>query len=127
MHWLRWLISDPIFTFIAGSVISILASFWANYAFFGKMEKSRAAREAGRAYNKLTSRLIHTTITDVNPPLHVLPVEISDRIEDLRFAIADVNPKFDYLVLANKAIKQAAELRKQQQEKYPTAPPSTSV
>lgn len=121
-----WLISNPIFQLVAGAMISFGGSVWANYLFYGKVAKSRAQREAKRAYNNLTTRLLHTTITDVNHPLHLLPVDIADRIEDLRFAIADVNPKFDYMKQVQAAIDQAARLRKQQQDKYPPAAPSTS-
>jgi hypothetical protein len=120
-------LSSPLFQLVAGAAISFGGSVYANRLFYGKVEKSRAEREAKRAYNKLTSRLIHTTITDLNHPLHILPVEISDRMEDLRYAIADVNPKFDYLVQVRAAIEQAVALRKQQQEKYPPPPPAKTV
>jgi hypothetical protein len=116
------IISNPIFLFFAGVLISFAGSVVANYLFFGKVEKSRAMRESKRAYNKLVSRLLHTTITEINDPLHILPVEIADRMEDLKFAIADFNPKFDYLIQVRAAIKQAAEQRKQQLEKYPQTP-----
>jgi hypothetical protein len=118
----RFFSSNPLFLMLLGAVISFGGSLYANHRYFGKMEKSRAAREATRAYNKLTSRLIHTTITDLSNPLHVLPIEISDRIEDLRYALTDVNPKFDYMKQANAAIEQAVTLRKQQQEKFPPSP-----
>jgi hypothetical protein len=85
------------------------------------MEKSRARREVTRAYNKLTTRFVNTTISDTNHPLHFLPVDIADRMEDLRFALADVNPALDHISLVQKAIKQAADLRKKQGEKYPAA------
>ena len=120
---MKCLISSPNFQFVAGAIISFVGSVVANYLFYGKMEKSRAQREAQRAYNKLTTRLIHTTISDINPPLHLLPVDIADRVDDLKYAVADVNPKFDYMVQVNAAINQAAELRKQQMDKYPPAPP----
>ncbi len=112
-------ISNPIFLLVAGALISFAGSIVANLLFYGKMEKSRARREAERTYNKLTTRLVHTTISDINHPLHLLPVDIADRVEDLRFALADVNPSFQYLPLVQKAIQQAAELRKQQEAKYP--------
>jgi hypothetical protein len=86
--------------------------------FYGKVEKRRAEREAKRAYNKLMTRLVHTTISDITHPLHLLPLEISDRVEDLRFALQDVNPKFRYIELVQKAILQAADLRKNQQEQH---------
>jgi hypothetical protein len=122
-----WLISNPIFQLVAGAVISFVGSVVANYLFYGKVEKSRAKREAQRAYNKLTTRLIHTTISDINPPLNLLPVDIADRVDDLKYAVADVNPKFDHMVQVNAAINQAAALRKQQMDKYPPAPPSPNV
>ena len=121
------LISSPIFQFVAGAIISFVGSVVANYFFYGKVEKSRAQREAKRAYNKLMNTLMHTTITDLNYPLHLLPVEIADRMEDLRFAIADVNPKFNYIKQVQAAIEQAADLRKQQMDKYPPTQPSPNV
>jgi hypothetical protein len=114
-------ISSPLFQLIAGAVISFAGSVVANLLFYGKMEKTRARRETERAYNKLTTRLLHTTISDINHPLHLLPVDIADRVEDLRFALADVNPAFDHQSLVQKAIQQAADLRKQQVDKYPSA------
>jgi hypothetical protein len=114
-------ISSPLFQLIAGAVISFIGSVVANVLFYGKMEKKRARREAERAYNKLTTRLLHTTISDLNHPLHLLPVDIADRVEDLRFALADVNRAFDHLSLVQKAIQQAADLRKKQGDKYPGA------
>jgi hypothetical protein len=77
--------------------------------------KKRAQREAARAYNRLTDRLLFTTISDINHPLHLLPLEIADRVEDLKFALADVNPAFDYVALVQKAIEQSAALRRQQE------------
>jgi hypothetical protein len=117
------LTSNPYFQIAVGAVLSLLGSFWANYWFHGRVEKRRAEREAKRAYNKLMMRLVHTTITDINHPLHLLPMEISDRVEDLKFALHDVNPKFDYLELVSKAILQSADLRKQQEEKYKQGKP----
>ncbi len=116
---MRGFISNLFFQLVAGALISLIGSIVANLLFYGKMEKSRARREAERAYNKLTTRLLHTTISDINHPLHLLPVDIADRVEDLRFAVADVNPAFQYLPLVQKAIQQAAELWKQQEAKYP--------
>jgi hypothetical protein len=112
------LASNPYFQIAVGAVLSLVGSFWANYCFHGRVEKRRAEREAKRAYNKLVTRLVHTTISDINHPLHLLPVEVSDRVEDLRFALRDVNPRFDYLELVKKAILQSADLRKQQADKY---------
>jgi hypothetical protein len=54
-------------------------------------------------------------IDDINHPLHLLPVDIADCVEDLRFAMVDVNPKFDHVKTVQQAIKQAADLRKQAQ------------
>lgn len=116
---MRDFISNPFFQLVTGALISFAGSIVANLLFYGKMEKSRARREAERAYNKLATRLVHTTISDINHPLHLLPVDIADRVEDLRFAVADVNPAFQYLPLVQKAIQQAGELRKQQEAKYP--------
>ena len=113
---MRNLISNPYFQLLFGSLVGFAGSVAANLLFYGKMEKQRAAREANRAYNKLTSRLVQTTISDISNPLQMLPLEIADRVEDLRYALEDVNPKFDYLELVNKAILQAAELRKKQEE-----------
>jgi hypothetical protein len=42
-------------------------------------------------------------------------VDISDRIEDLRFTLRDVNPEFSLQTLVQQAIRQSAELRKQQE------------
>ena len=91
---MRDFVSSPFFQLVAGALVSFAGSIVANLFFYGKMEKSRARREAERAYNKLTTRLVHTTISDINHPLHLLPVDIADRVEDLRFALADVNPAF---------------------------------
>lgn len=103
---------------VIGAVLSFGGSVVANRMFYGKIEKSRAEREAQRAYNKLTNRLVDTAISDINHPLYLLPLEISDRVEDLRYALADVNKQFDLDALVHKAIEQATELRKQQQQKY---------
>jgi len=78
------LISSPIFQFVAGAIISFVGSVVANYFFYGKVEKSRAEREAQRAYNKLTTRLINSTVYDINHPLHLMPVDIADRVEPLQ-------------------------------------------
>ena len=118
-------ISNPAFQLIAGALISFGGSVVANYLFFGKVAKSRAAKETKRAYNKLMNRLVVSTISDINPPLHILPTDIADRIEDLKFTLTDVNPEFEGQRLVNKAIEQAVELRKQQQAKYPHSPPVT--
>jgi len=115
---MRGFISNLFFQLVAGALISLIGSIVANLLFYGKMEKSRARREAERAYNKLATRLIHTTISDINHPLHLLPVDIADRVEDLKFALADVNPAFQYLPLVHEAIQQATELRKQQEAKF---------
>ncbi len=123
---MRELFSNPYFQVFFGAAISLVGSFWANHWYHGKIEKSRARREAGRAYNKLTTRLLHTTISDINHPLHLLPVEIADRIEDLKFALADVNPKFEIMPLVQKAIEQSVQLRKQQ-EKLPTQDLNPSI
>jgi len=120
-----WLISNPIFQMVFGAVISFAGSVYANRLFYGKVEKSRAEREAKRAYNKLMNVLMHTTIADLNHPLHLLPVEIADRMEDLRYAVEDVNPKFDHLIQVHAAIDQAVALRNQKQDKYGPVPPST--
>jgi hypothetical protein len=112
------LASNPYFQITVGAVLSLVGSFLANYWFHGKVEQRRAEREAKRAYNKLMTRLVHTTISDITNPMHLLPVEVSDRVEDLRFALQDVEPKFDYLELVRKAILQAADLRKQQEDKH---------
>jgi hypothetical protein len=122
-----WFLSNQIFQFVAGATISFGGSVVANYLFYGRVQKSRAEREAKRAYNKLMNVLMHTTITDLNHPLHLLPLEIANCMEDLRFAVADYNPKFDYQIQVEAAIKQAAALRKQQQDKYPPAPPAVTT
>jgi len=116
------LASNSYFQIAVGAVLSLVGSFWANYWFHGRVEKRRAEREAKRAYNNLMNRLVHTTIADINHPLHLMPVEISDRIEDLKFALHDVNPKFDHIGLVKQAILQAADVRKQQEEKYNQPP-----
>ncbi len=111
-------VSNPFFQITVGAVVSLAGSFLANDWFHGKVEKKRAEREAKRAYNKLMTRLVHTTISDITHPLDLLPIEVSDRVEDLRFALQDVNPNFDYLELVRKATLQSADLRKQQEEKH---------
>jgi len=115
---MRCFISNPYFQLLFGSLVGFAGSVVANLMFYGKVEKKRAARESQRAYNKLMNRLVHTTISDINHPLHLLPLEISDRVEDLRFALEDVNPKFEYVALVQKAIVQAADLRKKQQQQH---------
>jgi len=112
------LISNPYFQVFFGASVSFAGSVVANLLFFGKVERRRAAREAQRAYNKLVNRLLHTTISDINHPVHLLPLEISDRVEDLRFAIEDVNRKFEYVPLVRKAIEQAAALRSKQSQQH---------
>jgi hypothetical protein len=115
---MRWLVSNPYFQLLFGSLVGFAGSVVANLLFYGRVEKKRAAREAQRAYNKLMTRLVHTSISDIHHPLHLLPLEISDRVEDLRFALEDVNPKFEYVALVQKAILQSADLRKKQQEQF---------
>ena len=115
---MREVVSNPYFQVLFGATVSFAGSVVANLLFYGKVEKSRASREAEREYNKLTTRLVHTTISDINHPLHLLPVEIADRVEDLRFALADVNPAYQYMPLVQKAIEQAAQLRRQQEEAF---------
>jgi hypothetical protein len=115
---MKSLVSSPYFQLLFGTLIGFAGSVVANYLFFGRMEKKRAAREAQRAYNKLMNRLVHTTISDITHALHLLPLEISDRVEDLKYALQDVNPKFDHVKLVQKAILQAADLRKNQQGQH---------
>jgi hypothetical protein len=88
------LVSNPYFSVAMGN-LDRLCSLGSSQMYFGKMEKRRAEREAQRAYNKLVNRLVRTTISDTNDPLHLLPLEVSDRVEDLGFALADVNREFD--------------------------------
>ena len=113
---MKWLVSNPNFQLLVGSLVGFAGSVVANFLFYGTVEKGRAQRETQRAYNKLMTRLVHTTISDISHPLHLLPLEISDRVEDLKFALEDVNPKFQYVPLVQKAILQAADLRKMQEE-----------
>ena len=115
---MRSFLTNPYFEILWGTFISIATSFVANWWFFGKVERKRAARETLRAYNKLVNRLVHTGISDITHPLHLMPIDISDRIEDLRFTLQDVNPRFDLQALVRQAIRQAADLRKKQQEVY---------
>jgi hypothetical protein len=112
---MRDVISNPYFQLFFGTVVGFAGSVVANRMFFGKMEKKQAQRAAQRAYNKLMHRLVHTSITDISNPLEILPVEIADRVEDLRFALEDVNRRFDHATLVQQAIVQAVELRKQQE------------
>jgi hypothetical protein len=114
----RDIISNPYFQIIFGAAISFAGSVVANHLYLGKVAKKRAQREAERAYSKLTNRLMFTSISDINHPLHLLPLEIGDRVDDLKFALADVNPAFDYVALVHKAIEQAVELRRQQEVIY---------
>jgi hypothetical protein len=94
----------------------LAVSVVANLLFYGKVEKKRAVRETQRAYNKLMNRLVQTNISDITIPLRILPVDIADRVEDLRYTLRDVNPDFNIEALVQKAIQQAAELRKKQEE-----------
>jgi len=114
----RTLLVNPYFQVLWGTFTSLAISLLANWWFFGKMEKKRAARETQRAYNKLMNRLVHTSIADIRHPLHLMPIDISDRIEDLRFTLWDVNPQFDLQMLVQKAIRQSADLRKKREELY---------
>lgn len=109
-------VANPFFQILLGTLASLGASFVANWWFFGKIEKKRATRETWRAYNKLMNRLVYTSITDITHPLHLMPLDISDRIEDLRFTLRDVNSGFDLPTLVQQAIRQSAELRKKQEE-----------
>jgi hypothetical protein len=116
--------SEMSFLYNPGFQLSVgfLASVLANYLFFGKMEKRRAQRESERAYNRLTNRLVHTTVSDINHPLELLPLEISDRVEDLKYALRDVDPKMDRLECVKQAISQAAETRKKQSQDHSGTP-----
>jgi hypothetical protein len=80
--------------------------------------RSQDTNRAGREYASHSAAAGHDSIADINHPLHLMPVETSDRIEDLKFALHDVNLKFDHIELVKQAILQAADLRKQQEEKY---------
>jgi hypothetical protein len=115
---MRNLLVNPYFQILWGTFTSLAISFVANWWFFGKVEKERAARETQRAYNKLMNRLVHTSIADIAHPLHLMPIDISDRIEDLKFTLRDVNPRFNLQTLVQQAIRQAADLRKEQEERY---------
>jgi hypothetical protein len=109
------LVSNPYFQLLWGTLIGFAGSVAANRMYFGKIEKGRAERETQRAYNKLVNRFVRTTISDASDPLHLLPLDVSDRVEDLRFALADVNRQFDCTRLVQEAIQQAAALRRQQE------------
>jgi hypothetical protein len=109
------LVANPYFQIGLGGVLSLGGSFLANLWFFGRVEKKRAKRETWRAYNKLLNRLVQISIVDIQNPLHVMPVDISDRIEDLRSTLRDVNPEFSLQNLVQQAIHQSAELRKKQE------------
>jgi hypothetical protein len=111
------LLPAPYFQIVWGTLTSLGASFAADWWFFGKVEKKRAAQETWRAYNKLMNRLVHTSITDIGHPLHLMPIDISDRIEDLRFTLRYVNPQFSLKALVEQAIQQSADLRKKQRKK----------
>jgi len=113
---MRDLVSNPYFQIALGTLISFGGSVVANLWFYGKVEKKRAARETQRAYNKLMNRLVQTNISDITNPLHILPVDIADRVEDLRYTLEDVNRDFNNQALVQNAIQQAAELRKKQEE-----------
>jgi hypothetical protein len=117
----RDIISNPYFQVIFGAAVSFAGSVVANHLYLGKVAKSRAHREADRAYSRLTNRLMFTTISDINHPLHLLPLEIADRVDDLKFAVADVNPAFDYVALVHKAIEQSVALRRQQEATHQTS------
>ena len=114
------LLTSPYFQILWGTFISLATSFAANWWFFGKVESKRADRETQRAYNKLTNRLVHTSISDIGHPLHLMPIDIADRVEDLRFTLRDVNSQFDLQALVQQAILQAADLRKKQEEEQKT-------
>ena len=116
---MRCLVTNPYFQLLFGATIGFAGSVVANLLFFGRIEKKRATREAQRAYNKLVNRLTQTTISDLNHPVTLLPLEISERIEDLKFALEDVNREFEYQPLVRKAIEQAAELRSKQASRSP--------
>jgi hypothetical protein len=118
------LVANPYFQIALGALVSLGGSLLANLWFFGRVETKRAKRETWRAYNKLLNRLVQTSITDIQNPLHVMPVDISDRIEDLRFTLRDVNPEFNLQALVQQAIHQSAELRKKQEEVHKPGPRS---
>lgn len=118
---MRDFISNPYFQILFGAAVSFAGSVVANHLYLGKVAKKRAQREAERAYSKLTNRLMFTSISDINHPLHLLPLEIADRVDDLKFAVADVNPAFDYVALVQKAIEQSMALRRQQEATHQTS------
>ena len=74
---MREIISNPYFQIIFGAAVSFAGSVVANHLYLGKVAKKRAHREAERAYNRLTDRLLRTTVSDINDPLHLLPLEIA--------------------------------------------------
>lgn len=111
---MREIVTNPYLQLLFGANVGFAGSVVANLLFFGRVERKRATREAQRAYNKLVNRLIHTTISDINNSVHLLPVEVLDRVEDLNFALQDVNREFEHMPLVQKAIEQATELRRRQ-------------
>jgi len=105
-------LSNPIIQIIIGAAVSFLGSVWANYLFMNKRAKDI---EVQRAYNRLVDYIVRL---DVLPdPNGFLPLPIAERCDDLRFALRLKSEKFDTTALINKAIEQAAEVRKEIERK----------
>jgi hypothetical protein len=98
---------------LLGAVISFAGSLFANYLFIGR---PRMALEVQRAYSKLVAKLVR--LDSVPSNLDLLPLDISDRVTDLHIALREYNEEFKFDKLVTTAIKQAAERRKEWDEKH---------
>ena len=101
------ILTNPIFQMVLGSVISFLTSLLANYVF---IERRLKALMVQAAYDKLVDLLVRLkTLPDAR---EMLPLEIADRVTDLRLALTLHNEHFDEQQLVERAINQAAEVRR---------------
>jgi hypothetical protein len=101
-------LTNPIVQIMIGATISFAGSVYANYLFVDKRLKNI---EVQKAYNRLVDAVVR--LEKPPDPTGLLPLELADRADDLRFALRLKNEKFHAEVLIQKAIKQAADILKQ--------------
>ena len=100
-------LSNPIVQIFIGAVISFAGSVYANYLFINKRARDL---EVQRAYNRLDYLV---RLEEMPDPKGLLPLPIAERCDDLRFALSLKNEKFNAPNTIQKAIEQAADIRKQ--------------
>lgn len=97
------ILTNPIFQIVLGSVISFLTSLLANYVF---IERRLKVLRVQTAYSKLVDLLVR--LKALPDSGEMLPLEIADRVTDLRLALTLHNEHFDEQELVQRATRVAA-------------------